>query len=134
MTGHPEAVHRMAKHLQAAVRAAGWTQRAVEQELRWGQGYLSQLLGGRFDLKVRHVYQVLEVIGQEPRVFFRNLDLEGDQAPAPSEAQTEQRGQVREWVDARVGEILAQWRETDPDRQKRAVRATRRKVRRGTPR
>ncbi len=112
-----EHVRHMAKQLQAAIRASGWTQNRVEQELGWGQGYLSQLIRGSFELKVRHVYQVLELIGWDPRVFFRDLYRSrilgmGEEALADFDYPAE-REKLFKLVDERVAEILEQWRSED---------------------
>ncbi len=109
-----EHVQQLARHLQATIRGAGWTQHRVEQELGWGPGYLSHLLHGRFDLKLRHVYEVLEVIGEDPYRFFLGVygrpreepETEGEgRGLAPA-----QRQEILKLVEEQVGAVLAQLR------------------------
>ena len=66
-------VRRVAEALRDAIRSRRSSQRKVEQALHQGKGYLSQLLNGSVDLKLKHVFKVLEVIGIEPDEFFLNL-------------------------------------------------------------
>jgi transcriptional regulator with XRE-family HTH domain len=70
----PEAeVQRVAEALREAIRRKKISQRQVERVLGQGKGYLSQLLGGTVDLKLKHLFAVLAVIGVEPDAFFLEL-------------------------------------------------------------
>src|SRR5436853_4828335 len=70
----PEAeVRRVAEALREAIRRTKTSQRQVERALGQGKGYLSQLLGGNLDLKLKHVFAVLGVLGVEPDSFFQDL-------------------------------------------------------------
>jgi len=71
-TPDPE-VHQVAEALRDAIRKAKTSQRAVERALGQSQGYLSQILNGSVDLKLKHVFEVLNVIGAEPADFFSNV-------------------------------------------------------------
>lgn len=68
-----EDAQRLAELLRLKIITSGHSQREVERRLDWGKGYISQLLRGSFDLKVKHVYSILEVIGIAPRAFFAEL-------------------------------------------------------------
>lgn len=69
----PDEEQRLAELLRLKILGSGHTQREVERRLHWGKGYISQLLRGSFDLKVKHVYAILEVIGLSPEAFFGEL-------------------------------------------------------------
>lgn len=72
-TAEPGDEQRLAELLRLKILASGHSQRAVERRLAWGKGYISQLLRGNFDLKVKHVYAILGVIGLSPESFFGEL-------------------------------------------------------------
>jgi len=75
----PEAeVRRVAEALRDAIHRRRSSQRKVEQALHQGKGYLSQLFNGNVDLKLKHVFKVLEVIGLEPDEFFLDLYEKSD--------------------------------------------------------
>jgi transcriptional regulator with XRE-family HTH domain len=77
--GSPEAeVSRVAEALREAIRKAKRSQRQVEQALGQGKGYLSQLLGGNVDLKLKHVFAILGVLEIEPDEFFVSLYEKSD--------------------------------------------------------
>ncbi|HVT14856.1 MAG TPA: helix-turn-helix transcriptional regulator [Thermoanaerobaculia bacterium] len=63
-------VARYAKLLRQAIRAAGFTVAEVERRLGIGEKGLQRILGGRVDLKVRHILAVLRVIGLSEGEFF----------------------------------------------------------------
>src|SRR5947199_10833567 len=66
-------VRRVAEALREAIRRGKSAQRQVERALGQGKGYLSQLFGGNVDLKVKHVFAILAVLGVEPDEFFLDL-------------------------------------------------------------
>jgi transcriptional regulator with XRE-family HTH domain len=66
-------VSRVAEALREAIRRGKTSQRQVERALGQGKGYLSQLLGGNVDLKLKHVFAILAVLGVEPEEFFLEL-------------------------------------------------------------
>lgn len=81
-------VKRLADFLRLKIRSAGHFQNAVERRLGWGEGYVSQLLRGNQDLKVKHVYAILRVIGVSPAEFFAQLAaLEACASPPPAAAE-----------------------------------------------
>ncbi len=63
----------LAGALQRKIRQAGLSYAEVERRLGMGKDYLRQLLVGRVDLKVKHVFGVLAAIGVEPADFFAEL-------------------------------------------------------------
>lgn len=66
---------RLLAALRAAIRASGHTQRSIEETLEMGRGYLSQLLNGATEIKLRHVLQVCWVLGLSAReLFFESLE------------------------------------------------------------
>lgn len=69
---------RLSDALREAIRRKKISQREVERTLGQSKGYLSLLLHGNVDLKVKHVFAVLEVIGLEPEDFFVDLYEKSD--------------------------------------------------------
>jgi transcriptional regulator with XRE-family HTH domain len=67
---HIEQVARYSKLLRHAIRAAGFTVAGVERKLGIGEKGLQRILNGRVDLKMRHVFEVLRVIGVPEDEFF----------------------------------------------------------------
>ena len=59
-------VQRFSELLRLRIVASGLTQRAVERKLGWSTGYVSQLLRGNQDLKLKQVYAILGAIGVSP--------------------------------------------------------------------
>ncbi|HEX4955246.1 MAG TPA: helix-turn-helix transcriptional regulator [Thermoanaerobaculia bacterium] len=68
-----EPAERLARQLGAKIREAGFTQGEVSRRLRWGPDYVNQLLRGNLDLRLDHVYAVLDTIGVSPGHFFGSL-------------------------------------------------------------
>jgi hypothetical protein len=64
-------VLRLAQVLSTVVRVSGRTRQSLEQQIGLSSGYLSKLLGGTVELRVRHILMVVEAIGMEPVDFFR---------------------------------------------------------------
>lgn len=73
-------VRRVAEALRDAIRKSQTSQRDVERALGQSQDYLSQLLGGNLDLKLKHIFEILGVIGTDPADFFVNLYEYGNAA------------------------------------------------------
>ena len=77
-------VHRIANLLTAQLRSRKVTKRSIEQRRGWSHGYLTRLTSGVIELKLRHVLDILEVIGVSPTEFFREAyGLESAPLPAP---------------------------------------------------
>lgn len=64
-------VVRIAEVLSAAVRVAGRSRLSLEQQMSLSSGYLSKILGGTVELRMRHVFMILEAIEVDPADFFR---------------------------------------------------------------
>lgn len=59
--------------LVIALRTSGRTRKEVDERFGWCRGTTSQLLKGRIELKVHHLFDVLEVAETSPEDFFRAL-------------------------------------------------------------
>ena len=66
-------VRRATKLLETVMQAAGLTRKDLDQRLGAGPGYVSQVLTGRMELKLRHVLSILRALEVEPSVFFQTL-------------------------------------------------------------
>jgi transcriptional regulator with XRE-family HTH domain len=78
-----EEVRRATKLLETVMQAAGVTRKQLDQRLGAGPGYVSQVLTGRMELKLRHILAILRALDVEPSVYFQTLYPEGR---APSDA------------------------------------------------
>lgn len=47
--------------------------RVLERRAALAPGYLAQILGGNIELKMRHVFSILDALGVQPAQFFRSL-------------------------------------------------------------
>ena len=61
------------KEIRRLVRLSDLSQRQVEKQAGFSKGYLSQLLGQNLDLKVWHVFAILNVLDVEPRAFYARV-------------------------------------------------------------
>ncbi|HBL27893.1 MAG TPA: hypothetical protein DD490_13725 [Acidobacteria bacterium] len=68
-----EEITRIAAALRTAIRLSGISHRQVERELKLSTGYLTRILAGQVELRVRHVLDVCRVIGIAPDRFFGAL-------------------------------------------------------------
>jgi transcriptional regulator with XRE-family HTH domain len=66
-------VRRATKLLETVMQAAGLTRKDLDQKLGAGPGYVSQVLTGRMELKLRHIIAILRALDVEPTVFFQTL-------------------------------------------------------------
>ncbi|HEY0783168.1 MAG TPA: hypothetical protein VGE98_11980 [Thermoanaerobaculia bacterium] len=64
-------VRHYAKVLEACVRIKGLTSREVDRRTGQGEGTFKRIFNGVIDLKVRHIFMVLEAIGMPEEYFFR---------------------------------------------------------------
>ncbi len=64
---------RIIELLEIALRTSGKSKKQVDESRGWCRGTTSQLLKGRIDLKVRHVFEILEVAETYPEDFFGAL-------------------------------------------------------------
>ena len=56
--------------LKRAIRSSGMSQKEVDRKIGVQPGYLSQVMIGRLDLKVKHLLRALEAIDVDPAGFF----------------------------------------------------------------
>lgn len=66
-------VRRATKLLETIMQAAGLTRKDLDQRLGAGPGYMSQVLTGRMELKLRHILAILKALDVEPSLFFQTL-------------------------------------------------------------
>ncbi|HEX6864802.1 MAG TPA: helix-turn-helix transcriptional regulator, partial [Thermoanaerobaculia bacterium] len=64
-------VARLRELLRNAIRLSGVTNRKIERHLGMSQGSLSRLLAGGIELKVKHILEIVEILGLPPGQFFR---------------------------------------------------------------
>lgn len=64
---------RLLKRLRVLIHVSARTQREIEQIAGFSRGYLSQILGGRAELKLRHLLMILEALDTCPADFFFQL-------------------------------------------------------------
>jgi len=83
--GIPRWVRRFSTLLRQRIRSAGRTQRQVERELGWSSGYISQLLRGNQDLKLKHALAILDAVGAEPGAWLRDLAAASREDPSSAE-------------------------------------------------
>ena len=60
----------MLRLLETAVQVSGIPRRQLETSLGVSRGYLTQVFGGRIELKLRHIEAILAEIGLDPAAFF----------------------------------------------------------------
>jgi transcriptional regulator with XRE-family HTH domain len=66
-----EKTARVAEVLSAAVRIAGRSRLSMEHQMGLSSGYLSKILGGTVELRLRHVSMILDALEVDPADFFR---------------------------------------------------------------
>jgi transcriptional regulator with XRE-family HTH domain len=81
-------VRRATKLLETVMQAAGLTRKDLDQRLGAGPGYVSQVLTGRMELKLRHILAILRALDVEPGLFFQTLYP--DARPATDQAVMEE--------------------------------------------
>lgn len=78
-----EEIQRVLSLLKRAIRSSGMSQKEVDRKIGVQPGYLSQVMIGRLDLKLKHLLRALEAIEVDPGGFF-NLAFPGDRANRPA--------------------------------------------------
>src|SRR5262245_8221922 len=66
-------VERVAAALRTAIRLSGVSARHIERTLHMSTGYLTRILAGQVELRMRHVLDVCRVIGLPAGSFFTAL-------------------------------------------------------------
>lgn len=56
--------------LKTTMKLAGLTNREVERALGFSGGYLTRLLAGAIDVRLSHIFNILDIIGLHPAEFF----------------------------------------------------------------
>lgn len=75
-----EVVARILSLLKRAIRSSGMSQKEVDRRIGVQPGYLSQVMIGRLDLKLKHLLRALEAIGVDAVGFFELAFPEGQDA------------------------------------------------------
>lgn len=75
-----EVVARVLSLLKRAIRSSGLSQKEVDRRIGVQPGYLSQVMIGRLDLKLKHLLRALEAIGVDAVGFFELAFPEGQDA------------------------------------------------------
>jgi hypothetical protein len=70
-------VQRVLALLKRAIRSSGSSQKEVDRQIGVQPGYLSQVMIGRLDLKLKHLLRALDAIEVDPSGFF-TLAFPGD--------------------------------------------------------
>ena len=76
-------VDHLCQMLKMVIRAADRTGKEIEKELEMSPGYLSRLLGGGIELKVSHIFNILELAGMPPHELFRAAFPPTTREPSP---------------------------------------------------
>jgi transcriptional regulator with XRE-family HTH domain len=63
-------VQYLKEMLATQIRRQRITRRSIEQRMGWSHGYLTRLMGGVIELKLRHVFDILAMIDVSPAEFF----------------------------------------------------------------
>jgi len=63
-------VQRVLSLLKRAIRSSGSSQKEVDRQIGVQPGYLSQVMIGRLDLKLKHLLRALGAIDVDPAGFF----------------------------------------------------------------
>jgi transcriptional regulator with XRE-family HTH domain len=90
-------VCRVAALLRRTIAASGLSQRQLERRLGWGEGYLSQLLTGKVDLKLRHFFEIAATLDLDSGDLLAEL-YGFSEGSGPQVARQELRELVGEWV------------------------------------
>ncbi len=76
-------VDHLCQMLKMVIRASDRTGKEIERELGMSPGYLSRLLGGGIELKVGHIFNILELAGMPPHELFRAAFPPTTTTPSP---------------------------------------------------
>jgi transcriptional regulator with XRE-family HTH domain len=78
-------VQRILSLLRRAIRSSGFSQKEVDRRIGVQPGYLSQVMIGRLDLKLKHLLRALDAIEVEASAFF-DLAFTGQRGAEPTGA------------------------------------------------
>jgi transcriptional regulator with XRE-family HTH domain len=60
----------LGKILKYVIEVSDLSARGIERELGMCGGYISRLTSGRIELKMSHLFRILDVLGMPPEEFF----------------------------------------------------------------
>jgi hypothetical protein len=63
-------VRRVLDLLETVVRTSGSPRAELDHRLGQSVGYLSRIFGEKIDLKARHIYEILALVGMDPADFY----------------------------------------------------------------
>ncbi|MEO6191600.1 MAG: hypothetical protein ABIS20_01205 [Thermoanaerobaculia bacterium] len=66
-----EEIRRYIDVLQELISRSGTSKREIERSVGWAKSSLTKLLKGQWEIKLRQLLEVLQVLRVEPLVFFR---------------------------------------------------------------
>lgn len=70
MSDDPD-TERVLRLLETAIQVSGVSKRRLEEALGVSRGYMTQVLGGKIELKLKLIHRILAEIGLEPLAFFQ---------------------------------------------------------------
>lgn len=63
-------VQRYLELLEGLIKVEGFSIREVERRLGWGKGTLNGIFRGKIELKLRHLFGILDLMGYTPEQFY----------------------------------------------------------------
>lgn len=63
-------VQRYLEILEGLIKVEGFSIREVERRLGWGKGTLNGIFRGKIELKLRHLFGILDLLGYTPEQFY----------------------------------------------------------------
>lgn len=63
-------VKRYLELLEGLIKVESFSIREVERRLGWGKGTLNGIFRGKIELKLRHLFGVLDLLGYTPEQFY----------------------------------------------------------------
>lgn len=63
-------VQRYLELLEGLIKVENFSIREVERRLGWGKGTLNGIFRGKIELKLRHLFGILDLLGYTPEQFY----------------------------------------------------------------
>jgi transcriptional regulator with XRE-family HTH domain len=63
-------VQRYLEILEGLIKVENFSIREVERRLGWGKGTLNGIFRGKIELKLRHLFGILDLLGYTPEQFY----------------------------------------------------------------
>lgn len=76
-------VRHLMEVLALKIRRQRVTRRSIEQRMGWSHGYMTRLMSGVIELKLRHIFDILTMIGVSPAEFFAEVYSIGEGEGGP---------------------------------------------------